>query len=274
MIGSADFVAGRIARTLPPVIVALWVNVTALLLMMFAWVTFGMPGLEGGGALSSRGLGLSLAAGVSSTFGIVAFYTALAKSPMSLAAPLTATGSVIPAAVAIASGQMVSSLTAVGLMLALAGAVLVSSRPSGPQVRFTRDGLLFSLLAALLAGLTLTAIQRAIVESPDATLAVVTIQRLVVCAGAAAFVGLSPITWNARAVSPLGLGLAGLLDGGGIALFAVASSQGSDAVAAILFSLFSLVTVLLAGAFLRERLSVRQAVGVAAAVAGVALVSV
>jgi drug/metabolite transporter (DMT)-like permease len=38
-------------------------------------------------------------------------------------------------------------------------------------------------------------------------------------------------------------------------------------------SLFSLVTVLLAGIFLHERLSARQALGVVTAVAGVALIS-
>ena len=273
MLGSADFLAGRIARDLPPATVAMWINATALVLTVIAWLGFGMPGLNGETALTGSGVGYALAAGVFSAFGIVAFYTALARSPMSLAAPLTATGTVVPAGVAIASGQVLSTSTAIGLLLALTGAVLVSSGTRGGYVRFTREGLLISLLAALLTGLTLTAIQRAVIESPDAAVTVIAIQRLVVVMATASFVTFRSVTTSLREVSSMRLFIAGLLDGGGIALFAIASDVGSDAVAAILFSLFSLVTVLLAGVFLHEKLSARQALGVAAAVAGVALIS-
>lgn len=273
MLGSADFLAGRVARDLPPAAVAMWINAAAFAVTVVAWLTFGTPGLEGQTAMTTSGVGYALIAGVFSTFGIVAFYTALARSPMSLAAPLTATGTAVPAAVAIASGQAISTSTAMGLLLALTGAVLVSSGTRGGYARFTREGLLISLLAALLTGLTLTAIQRAIVESPDAAMAVIAIQRLVVLVATAAFVTLCSVPANLRGVSSTRLGIAGVLDGAGLALFAIASDLGSDAVAAILLSLFSLVTVLLAGAFLHERLSARQALGVAAAVAGVALIS-
>ena len=71
---------------------------------------------------------------------------------MSLAAPLTATGTPVPAAVAIASGQVISTSTAIGLLLALTGAVLVSSGSRGGFVRFTREGFLISLLQLSLQG--------------------------------------------------------------------------------------------------------------------------
>src|SRR5687768_6599819 len=188
MLGSADFLAGRIARDLHPATVAMWINAAAFLLTVVAWLSFGTPGLDGEAAVTGPGVGYALIAGVFSSFGIVAFYTALARSPMSLAAPLTATGTAVPAGIAIASGQVINTSTAIGLLLALTGAVLVSSGTRGGYVRFTREGLLISLLAALLTGLTLAAIQRAIVESPDAAVAVIAIQRLVVLLATASFV--------------------------------------------------------------------------------------
>jgi drug/metabolite transporter (DMT)-like permease len=65
----------------------------------------------------------------------------------------------------------------------------------------------------------------------------------------------------------------GVGDTGANALFAVASETGSDAVVAVLGSLYPVTTVLLARAFLGERLTARQAAGVALALGGAALLS-
>jgi drug/metabolite transporter (DMT)-like permease len=73
-------------------------------------------------------------------------------------------------------------------------------------------------------------------------------------------------------VMPLLVGV-GLGDTGANVLLTLASGGGEDALVAVLSSLYPVVTVVLAGVVLRERLSAWQAAGVAAALAGVALVS-
>jgi drug/metabolite transporter (DMT)-like permease len=65
----------------------------------------------------------------------------------------------------------------------------------------------------------------------------------------------------------------GIGDTGANVLLALASGGGDDAIVAVLSSLYPVVTVVLARGVLGERLSAWQAAGVAAALAGVALVS-
>jgi drug/metabolite transporter (DMT)-like permease len=65
----------------------------------------------------------------------------------------------------------------------------------------------------------------------------------------------------------------GLLDLGANALFALAASRGVLAVVAVLGSLYPIPTVVLARVVLGERVSAVQRVGVAVALAGVAVVA-
>jgi drug/metabolite transporter (DMT)-like permease len=64
-----------------------------------------------------------------------------------------------------------------------------------------------------------------------------------------------------------------VLDASGDAAFATSSLAGGLGAAAVLASLYPAVTVLLATTLLAERIRAVQAVGVAAALAGAALVS-
>jgi drug/metabolite transporter (DMT)-like permease len=67
--------------------------------------------------------------------------------------------------------------------------------------------------------------------------------------------------------------MVGVLDIGAIALFVAALGQGLAGVVSVLGSLYPLTTVALAWLLLRERASLSQGLGVAGALAGVALVS-
>jgi drug/metabolite transporter (DMT)-like permease len=69
------------------------------------------------------------------------------------------------------------------------------------------------------------------------------------------------------------LAVIGLLDVAATTLFAVATTEGLVGVVSVLSSLYPVVTVALARAFLGERLSRAQAAGVAAAFAGIALIA-
>jgi drug/metabolite transporter (DMT)-like permease len=131
-----------------------------------------------------------------------------------------------------------------------------------------------SLAAAIGIGLALSLLQQA-VRAPEATAlgislvaAVVTVAVLVAITASRGGLGAPPV-----AHMPAVIGC-GLLDVTANVLFAQATADGSAAVVAVLGSLYPLGTVLLARAWLGERLSRSQGAGVAAAMAGVALIAV
>jgi drug/metabolite transporter (DMT)-like permease len=67
--------------------------------------------------------------------------------------------------------------------------------------------------------------------------------------------------------------VAGTLDVTATGLYGLANREGSLSIVAVVGSLYPVMTVLLARIVLRERLARVQAVGVAAALAGVALIA-
>jgi drug/metabolite transporter (DMT)-like permease len=69
------------------------------------------------------------------------------------------------------------------------------------------------------------------------------------------------------------IGCIGLADTGGNVLFAAASGQGLVSIVSVLASLYPVVTVALARAYLRERVTRVQETGAATTLAGVVLVS-
>jgi drug/metabolite transporter (DMT)-like permease len=192
---------------------------------------------------------------------------------MSLVAPLSACGAVVPVVVALAGGEHVAVLTVVGMALALAGAVLVS-RTAGEHLRLTPAVVAMAVGAGLAFGVVITLLQQGSQGGHDAGISVVLASRVASFATIAIAVlatRTSPAIAGPSALLPL---LAvGIGDTGANVLLALASGGGDDAIVAVLSSLYPVVTVVLARGVLGERLSAWQAAGVAAALAGVALVS-
>jgi drug/metabolite transporter (DMT)-like permease len=195
---------------------------------------------------------------------------------MSLVAPLTACGGGVPVIVALAGGETPTTLTAAGLAIAFAGAIVVS-RPGAPEAESTagmsRAALVHSLVAASAIGLALTLLQQAAQAPGDATLGLSLVAALTTASVLAAITTATG-GWARppAALLPAVIGC-GLLDVSANVLFAQATADGSAAVVAVLGSLYPLMTVLLARAWLGERLSAAQGAGVVAAMAGVAVIA-
>ena len=221
--------------------------------------------------------GWAIGAGLFGAVGLVALYGALAIGPMSLVAPLTACGGAVPVVVALVGGEVPGLLTSTGLVVAFAGAVIVSRPPSdGTDSRdgMRRAAFVHSLVAAAGLGIGLTLLQQAAQAPGDATLglslaaALTTATVLVaITASRGGLASPPPVAFLPAVIG------CGVLDVTANVLFAQASADGQAATVAVLGSLYPLATVLLARAWLGERLSATQGAGVLAAMAGVAAIA-
>ncbi len=96
------------------------------------------------------------AAGVVATLSLAAFYRAMADAPMSLVAPITASGTAIPVLVGIASGEHLGALQLAGIVVTLAGIVLASGPEFRSGVAVRRQALGFAIGAAVGFGVAYT----------------------------------------------------------------------------------------------------------------------
>ena len=263
--GASDFLAGLRTRRLAVLWVLLVSQATGLALVLIAALISGAPLPGGDAALLAAG------AGVAELIGFAALYRALAIGPMSVVAPISAMAALLPVIVSLASGTAPTVVQGLGMVLALAGAMLASlevgERGSG---RRAATGVGLAVIAALGFGAFFVGTDLA---ADDGALWAVTINRV---AAVAVLVG---IVLALRRPSPLTrdqlgpLAAVGVLDIAANVMFAIALTVGMAAAVSVLGSLYPLATVVLARAILHEQLTVGQRGGVAAALAGIALVS-
>lgn len=261
--GVADFLGGVEARR-RALLTVLVVSQAAGLVLMLAVLAGHAAAPPPAWALAAAVIGGVLGAG-----SIAAFYAALARGSMGVVAPITATNAMIPLAVGMALGERPQLPQLLGLMAASIGVVLAAREPGGGSGEHRRSVLL-ALVAALLLGLTLVAYHRGAQADLVWTVAVGRLTSFGVLLGAAV-AARADLRAGRGAVGVLAV--VGVLDVGANLLFAAAATLGYLSVAGVLASLYPVVTVALARARLRERVSAPQQAGVALALSGVALIS-
>jgi drug/metabolite transporter (DMT)-like permease len=208
---------------------------------------------------------LGLAAGVAGLNGLVNLYHGLAVGRMGVVAPVTG---LLAAALPVGAGILFDGLpdlrVTIGILVGLVAVVLVS-RDKGTEGQ--RSGIEFGLAA----GVGLGILNLLVSQVPDAqlfgALAVVKVSAAVVVA---AVIVVRGRPWR---VSRVVLPALVVLDLGGMSLFVLAAHAGRLDVAAVLSSLYPVVTVVLAAWILRERVTQIHLLGVAAAVIAIALIA-
>lgn len=282
--GSSDFVASFAARHVTPLAIAWWAHVLGTTVLgALALAVTGLPDVSA--------LGLGAVAGAVAAVGLVLFYGALARGPVSVVTPLAASGVAIPVVVGIARGETPSPLAWFGLAVVALGVLTVATtrraeeepnppgpgaRPGCPDEQGARSPRLPPALGALLAAACF-GIAFVLVDAggKDAS-------ALWVAAGlqTGGLLGLLPIVLS----GPLGrvalvrpglptVTATGALAAGGDVALATALAEGALGTVSVLGSLDSIVSVLLAQLILMERLTGRQAAGVAAALTGAILLA-
>jgi drug/metabolite transporter (DMT)-like permease len=264
--GGSDFIGGLMSRRLPALSVLVVVEVAGLVGVGLAVAIVRPPVPEVAQILPAVG------AGVAGSLGLGAFYRALAVGQMSIVAPISALGAVVPVIAGVAGGDHLSAVVAVGLALALAG-VMLASREAEDEAEADPEksrGIGLALVAALCLGLFLWG--SAAAEEGGALWAGLSSRvGAVPVAVAAVLITRTPLPRRGRDVAILSF--SGQLDIGASVLFVAAAGVASVAIVGVIASLYPVVTVLLARFVLGERLARAQAVGVAVVFAGVALVA-
>jgi drug/metabolite transporter (DMT)-like permease len=263
--GLSDFLGGVVSRrgSVWPVAFTACLGGT-LGTLVLALVVPGDPG--------AADLAWGMLAGVGGGAGTAFLYRGFAAGRMGVVAPVSAVGAaVLPAALAVATGERPSSLVWLGLVIALPGIWLVSREPATGDVP---GGVAAGLRDGLLAGLGFGLLFAALGQVPDSAglwpaMSTETVSCLSVVV-AALLLGGDPVP---RRRTEWGGIVAGLLATVAVVGFLLARQHGLLSVAAVLTSLYPAFTVLLATLLLGERLHRSQALGLALCAVTVACVA-
>ncbi|MEV7729791.1 DMT family transporter [Streptomyces sp. NPDC087917] len=273
--GLADFGGGLLTRRLPALTVVVVSQVVAV-------VVLGAVVL-GTGAWREVGpeLWFAVGAGLVGPVAMLSFYKALALGPMGVVSPLGSLGVVVPVGAGLALGERPGPGQFAGIAVAVVGILLAG----GPELRgapVQRQAVVLTLLAAFGFGTVMALIAQASTTVTGLFLALF-VQRVtnVTVGGAALWAqtrrGIPALPAGAGrsllwALLPA-LAFVGLADVAANGTYSVAAQHGPVTVAAVLSSLYPVVTALAAFAVLKERLRGVQAAGAGLALAGTVLLA-
>lgn len=267
--GTADFLGGTLTRRLPVGTVVLASQAVALAcLVPLALVLGSDPGDP---------LVTGVAAGVVGPLALLAFYRALALGTMGVVAPVAALGVAVPVVAGLLTGEDPSAPQVAGIGVATLGVVLAS----GPELSGAGRGGAAPLGLALLAAAGFGAVFVLLAEGAAGDgdgLAEVVAVLLVMRATSVLLLGVGLLLRRNARARPQSrdlrlLAVVGVFDVGANGTYAVAAQGELVSVAAVLASLYPVVTALLAWRLHGERLGALEWGGVALAMTGVALLA-
>jgi drug/metabolite transporter (DMT)-like permease len=272
--GTADFGGGLLTRRFSAMSVVV-VSQTAAAVVLGAVVV-----ATGGWHEAGPRLWFAVGAGLAGPAAMLCFYRALALGPMGVVSPLATVAVVVPVGVGLLLGERPGAAQYAGIAVALAGVVLAGGPQSGGGAVPARTvGL--ALGAACGFGVVMALVAQASVDVTGLFLALF-VQRL--CNVAVGGVMLASAARRGTPVLPAGgaaqvwrnaplLVFVGLADVAANGSFALAARQGPMTVAAVLASLYPVITALAARIVLGERLRPVQAAGAGLALLGSVLLA-
>ncbi len=264
--GTSDFEGGRLSKKHAPIAVLGFSQVVGLIFGIILMIISGSwraQALGDGGYLIP-----GIFAGFLGYFGLFCLYAGLSTGRMGVVSPISSMGAVVPLTYALIKGDTLSTITSIGVVLALVGVFCAS----GPELSagLPIKPLLLALGAAIGFGTALTSMS--IGAQSSALMTMVSMR-------AATFLVTISIAVKFRSTGGFSkkemptLIFMGVADFLANVLLGVACTKGLVSIAMVLGSLFPIATALLAFKFLHERLHKVQYVGIILAVAGVALIS-
>ena len=262
--GIADFLGGLKSRVLPVITVLMLSGIIGLGFVM------AVVGIRGTTPPSNPVLLLAVAAGASGVVAMLLLYKGLAVGSMTVVAPISATGVMLPVLMGLATGDAPSKLQSLGMVAAITGAVLSSRKKEIGKGKRIDSGAGLAMGAAVAIGLFFIVMDRASDVDP---LWAALLMRSSYC------IFLLPVILVVRPSLKVGLthlpGIVtlGIFDALAGVMWAMATTMGMLSLVSVLGSLYPAVTVVLASVILREKTEGGQFIGVILAISGVALIS-
>ncbi len=261
--GIGDFGGGLASRKGPVLGV--------LMLSQVASLIVGIPLLLLAGEPPARAedLAIALAGGVLAATGLAFLYRGLSIGRMGVVAPVAAVlTATLPVGFGFLTEGIPSWLSVIGIGFAAASVVLVSRSPEAPDGR--PSGLLYGLAAGGLFGLFAIAASQL---ADDLIVTPVVVIRMASIATVATWVLVRRQPWRvSRGLWPALLAI-GVIDMSATASYLSALAGGPLAIAAILASLYPVVTTILAAIVLREQMTRVHVAGIGAAGLAVVLIA-
>lgn len=240
-----------------------------------ALVMIGVIAVAAGGTMSPAAMLWGSLCGLCQGLGVWWFYAALGSGPISVVSPLTAVlAAGVPFGVGLAIGERPGPMAVAGAGLAMAAVVLVSREATDEDVRphrFTRNVAWMTMGAGLAFGLNFVLIDRAPADAGLWPVFFVLLSATVMITVAAA------VTGNLHVPQGFALKLtlaAAVIDVVANVSMLLALRAAILSTTSVLMSLYPAVTVVLAIAVLRERVTRWQVLGMVAAIAAIAMMSV
>jgi drug/metabolite transporter (DMT)-like permease len=231
-------------------------------------LAIGLALVRGEPVLDASSLGWAVLAGIAGPSGLVFFYRGLSVGRMGIVAPISGLlGAAIPVAVDAFTQGLPSTPQLIGIAVALLAMALVTKSDRAGASGSSGIGL------AIIAGIGFGAFFVFIAQvGHGAVFWPLLVARVTASIGIGLLLLATRTSWRPnRRVAPLVL-IAGVLDMGGNVWFLLATQQGRLDIAAVLTSLYPIVTALLAAMLLRERMGRVQALGIGAAVVAIVLI--
>jgi drug/metabolite transporter (DMT)-like permease len=261
--GVADFGGGLTSRRAPVLGVLFWSQVASLVVGVPILLLAHEP------AMRSEDLAISVAGGILGAVGLSFLYRGLAVGRMGVVAPVAAVlTATLPVAYGFLTEGLPSTVAVLGILLAAVSVVLVSRSPEDSGGR--PSGVWYAIAAGCTFGMFTIAANGL---ADDLIVTPVVLIRFTSILTVATWILARRQPWRvSRRLWPALL-IVGVVDMSATASYLSAIAIGPLAIAAILASLYPVVTTILAAAVLRERISPVHAVGILAAGVAVVLIA-
>jgi len=265
MWGIADFIGGLKSRHLPTITVVMLSN-------SFGVAVVSVIVLIRGKALPANPLLLwAIAAGIIGLFALFFLYKGLAVGSMSIIAPISSTGVIIPVIYGLLFGDTLSNLQIVGIPMAIIGTVLaaIKKTENEKKAKLAR-GVWYAIGSAITIGIYFIFIDRASNADPYWTTFILLVSYVVFLFPVVILTRTSLRVNRSHVPSILVLGILGALAG---AAFALATTVGMLSLVSVVGSLYPAITIVMSAVILHERPQLTQILGVIVALIGVVCIS-
>jgi drug/metabolite transporter (DMT)-like permease len=262
--GAADFLGGVAARGAHVLRVVIIAAPASLLVELLVWPVIGA-------SFDAGAVAWGAASGLASAASFALLYRTLAIGPMSVLSPVTAlVSAALPVSVGLIGGESLSGLAVGGMTLAFVAIVVVSGGADTHAVRPSRRALALAFGAGAAIALQLVCLDQA---PDDSGVAPLLVGRAVSSAAVlgAAFALRGRLGETRPSVSASAA--AGALDSLANFAFLLAVRDGDLAIVAVITALYPAATVVLARAFLAERIGTIQIAGLGLAAVAVSLLA-